>query len=170
MFERGKIDNRHGEAEKTPYAVELTLQDGKRVSGRLHVLVTRALGDELNAQGGFLEFETYDGERTFVSKQSVVAVRSLAAPKADQIARAERQFDSLDPHAILHVAAGADRDQIRAAYHRMAKLYHPDRFAGLDLPAEVADYVSAVARRVNIAYAALQPVARVQEEAPRRAG
>ena len=39
--------------------------------------------------------------------------------------------DSEDPHELLGVAPGADVDEIRRAYHALAKRWHPDR-AGTD--------------------------------------
>ena len=32
-----------------------------------------------------------------------------------------------DPYAVLGIAPGADRDEIKAAYRRMAAQYHPDK-------------------------------------------
>ncbi len=52
--------------------------------------------------------------------------------------------------------AGASRDEVRQAYLRLAKAYHPDRYASVELPEEVRDYLSAMARRVNAAHAALE--------------
>ena len=51
--------------------------------------------------------------------------------------------------------AGATHDKIRQAYIELAKIYHPDRYATVTLPVEVTDYLSAMARRINAAYAAL---------------
>ena len=55
------------------------------------------------------------------------------------------------------------------------QLYHPDRFASLDLPAEMQDYVAAMARRINMAYEALETaraerIARAEKRAPAVAG
>jgi DnaJ domain len=51
---------------------------------------------------------------------------------------------------------GAARDEIREAYVALAKAYHPDRYANVVLPPEVADYMAAMARRINAAHAALE--------------
>ena len=45
---------------------------------------------------------------------------------------------------------------MREAYLKLAKVYHPDRYAAAELPAEVREYLSAMARRVNAAYDAWQ--------------
>jgi hypothetical protein len=166
MFERSRIDNRHGEIEKIAHSVELTLKDGEVICGRLYMPVTRSLGDELNAQSGFLEVEAFDGERSFLSKQSVVTVRSLALPRNDQLTRQMRQIEGFDPHAILQVPRDADRDAIRSAYHRLVKMYHPDRFTGIELPPEVAEYLSAIVRRLNAANSMLQASTRGETARP----
>ena len=45
---------------------------------------------------------------------------------------------------------------MKSAYHRLAKLYHPDRYTAAELPPEVRDYLAGMTRRVNAAYAALE--------------
>jgi tetratricopeptide (TPR) repeat protein len=39
---------------------------------------------------------------------------------------------SMNPYEILELAPGASADDIKAAYHRLAKKWHPDRFTGAE--------------------------------------
>ncbi len=154
MFERNRVDRLH-EPEKTSTTVEVTLEDGDTVTGRVFFASTRSLGDELNNPGSFLDFEAYDGDRFFLAKGSVQVVRPRAIPKADQLARAQVKSELFNPWTVLGVTDGATKDEVREAYHRLVKQYHPDRFANMELPAEVKDYLNAMARRVNAAYTTL---------------
>jgi DnaJ domain len=154
MFERNRVD-RLNEPEKASTAVEVTLEDGEIVTGRVFFAATRSLGDELNNASGFIDFEAYDGNRFFLAKGSVQVVRPRAVPKADQLARAQTKNDQFNPWTILGIADGSGKDEVREAYHRLVKQYHPDRFAGMELPIEVKDYLNSMARRVNAAYTAL---------------
>ena len=36
----------------------------------------------------------------------------------------------MNPYEVLEVSAGASPDEIKAAYHGMAKKWHPDRYTG----------------------------------------
>ena len=38
----------------------------------------------------------------------------------------------MNPYEILEIAPGASADEIKAAYHRLAKKWHPDRFSGAE--------------------------------------
>ncbi len=154
MFERNRVDRLH-EPEKTAATVEVTLGDGDTVTGRMFFPSTRSLGDELNNPSGFVDFEAYDGDRFFLSKGSMQVVRPRAIPKADQLARAQLKSELFNPWTVLGVIDGASKDEVREAYHRLVKQYHPDRFANADLPSEVKDYLNAMARRVNAAYTTL---------------
>jgi hypothetical protein len=164
VFERNKIDN---VAELTAIPVEITLADGTTEKGKVLGGAGKALGDILNGPGGFVEFEPYGGERRFLAKTQLAAVRPVGVPRAPNLKARVRDVADFDPHAILGVAPGAGREELRKAYFALAKVYHPDRYATAELPPEVIEYLFAMARRVNAAHAALeapQKVAAVRQQ------
>ena len=63
---------------------------------------------------------------------------------------------NFDPYRILGIETTATFDAIRDAYHRLSKLYHPDRYAGIELPPEVAAYLDGKAKSINAAFRALK--------------
>lgn len=154
MFERNVVDHNSDAGRKT-IAISVVFDDGHASSGLCYVKATRSLGEELNQPGPFIEFAPYNGERSFVAKSTMVRVSRVEIPKADQMSKAAQACGTADPHTILGVKPGSRAEVIRAAYHRLAKQYHPDRFAGLDLPEEMANYAGDMARRVNDAYSML---------------
>ncbi|MGI9387113.1 MAG: J domain-containing protein [Methyloligellaceae bacterium] len=166
MFERNVVD-RGADSARKAHAVTLIFNDGQVVSGVCHVLATRTLEEELNNAGAFLDFEPYNGERSFMAKSSVVRIARIHLPKAEQLDQTVRFYDAADPYTILGVKRGAEPGAIQAAYHALAKQYHPDRFAGQDLPVEMAKYASEMSRRVNEAYTMLLQCE--QQDAERKA-
>ena len=153
MFERTKVDNA---PEPSAVPVEVVLADGTLTKGKLLVSAGKTLSDALNGTTAFIEFEPYGGERTFLSKAQLASVQLVGVPKAANLSARTREGDSFNPHTILGVAATAGWEEVRQAYHKLAKTYHPDRYASAELPVEVQDYLAAMARRVNAAYAALE--------------
>ena len=154
MFERNRVD-RIPDAEKTVHHVALTLRDGSDITGRVLISAHRGLMDELNGANSFIEVDTYSGERVIVAKGMIRQARNVDMPKTEQLAKRMRQLEGFDPLTLLQLKPGAGHDEVRTSYHRLAKLYHPDRYRSLDLPKEISDYVSAVSVRLNAAYAAL---------------
>lgn len=153
MFERNKIDNA---AQQMTVPAELTLDGGDVVRGRFVIAAARSIFDVLNGDAHFLDFETYEGERQLLARTTIKAVKLVAVPSANQLKGRVRESETFDPYQVLGVAADAAFDDIRAAYLRLSKTYHPDRFQSVDLPGEVRDYLSAMVRRINSAYAALE--------------
>ena len=146
-------------------AVEFNLDGGEVVKGRFIINAARSISDVLNGDTYFLDFETYGGERALIARSALRAVKILNVPQVPNF-KVRAQGETFEPHQILGLEAEATWDQIRAAYLRLSKIYHPDRFAGHDMPQEVRDYLSVMARRINAAYSALEaPVI-----ATRRAG
>lgn len=150
MFERSRIDN---VPEPSAVPVEMTLLDGSVLKGKVLVPMGKVLSDALNSSGPFLEFEPYGGDRRFVAKAQIASLKLVGIPKAGSLNA--RVGETFDPHAILGVQQSASWDEIKQAYHKLAKAYHPDRYASASLPDEVGEYLANMVRRVNAAYAAL---------------
>lgn len=162
MFERNKVDSL---PEQTGIAIEASLEDGRVVKGKVAIPSQKTVYEVLNGPGVFLEFEPFDGERQFIAKAAVRAVKLLAVGRGPNLQARLRDMDAFDPHAILGLTRAATWDDVKAAYYRLAKLYHPDRYSAAELPKEVRDYLAAMARRVNAAYAALEAPQQIQKQA-----
>ena len=59
-----------------------------------------------------------------------------------------------DPYKVLGVSPKADDEEIRRAYHELARKYHPDRYTNSDL----ADLASEKMKEVNAAYEEIQNI------------
>jgi DnaJ-domain-containing protein 1 len=62
-----------------------------------------------------------------------------------------------NPYDVLRVPQSADADAIRHSYLALVREYHPDSYASVPLPKEVAEYLNAMLKRINAAYNMLAP-------------
>jgi hypothetical protein len=152
MFERG-FTALNGDRQKVP--VSLKLDNGALVSANILMTSGGRLIELLNKPEPFIEVEWADGTTAAVSKQAIREASALTVSKADQLAKSGAA--SFDPNKLLGVAPGAPNEEIRAAYLARVKQYHPDRFIGLNLPAEVEQYAESMLQRINAAYQFLCP-------------
>lgn len=164
MFERVKVDN-IAPTQTIAVPAEITLDDGRTLRGKFLVTQGRSLVDVLNGATAFLEFEPYGGERSLVAKSTIKAVKLVNVPGHGQLARRMSEVDTFDPYAVLGVRSGAAFEEVKAAYLRLAKVYHPDRYSMAELPAEVHEYLAAMVRRINAAFAALEAPHQVVKKA-----
>jgi len=156
MFERNKIDNGANTHHQTAVPAELTLTDGEVLAGQFIISATRAFADVLNGESHFLEFEPFNKERRYIARTAILSVRLIQVGSAAGLSARRPIEGAFDPHTTLGIKADAEWDDVRHAYLRLAKMYHADRFASVDLPVEVRDYLQAMSRRVNAAYVALE--------------
>jgi hypothetical protein len=152
MFERNKIDN---VPETSAVPIEVAFTDGTTAKGKLLVPLGRSVADVLNGSGSFVEFEPYGGEKSYIAKAQLASLKLVGVPRVPSLQARLSDPDGFDPHVILGIGAGANREEVRGAYFMLAKTYHPDRYATAELPDEVRHYLAAMARRINAAYAAL---------------
>lgn len=134
--------------------VALTLTDGSALMAQIRLPLSNRLGDALNNGDFFLDVISMSGQQQFIAKSAVRSVRSAVLPRTDQLDPESRANGgtTFDPHAVLRVAKDASKDEIKTAYHRMARLYHPDRIASYELPEEVKEYVRNMLVRINLAF------------------
>jgi hypothetical protein len=70
------------------------------------------------------------------------------------------------PHDVLDLPPAADYDEARAAYRRLAAIFHPDRF--VDAPPDVRAEASKQMGYLNEAWSELQRLLRVTTRASHR--
>lgn len=68
-------------------------------------------------------------------------------------------LDELDYYGVLKLPQAAGTAEIKAAYHRESRTFHPDRYAAVP-SAELQALVGKIYRRVNEAYTVLRDEAR----------
>lgn len=138
-----------------PMLVEIQLTDGTLLKGTILVQRERTLKDVLGGTDPFIEFDCNVGGEMVLGKSAVAMVRPVKPLQADHLERRLKMLEQSEAHGVLKVAKTADREQVRDAYLTLTRQYHPDRYAGVELPAEMRDYLNAMARRINAAYSEL---------------
>lgn len=162
MFERNKIDNG---LQQTAVPVEMTLEDGELLKGKIVMAASRSIYEVLNGDSKFIDFETYQGKRSLIAKSRLKSVEIMSVPASGGLKARLRDGDNFDPYMVLGVPSGSQLEDIRAAYHKLAKIYHPDKFSAVELPAEVREYLAAMSRRTNAAFVALEAPFQAQKRA-----
>jgi len=64
-------------------------------------------------------------------------------------------LDQLDYYQVLKLAPGAGLAEVKAAYYRESRAFHPDRFAAVE-SAELREQIGRIYRRINEAYTVLR--------------
>jgi hypothetical protein len=141
-----------GGQERNRIAVALTLDSGETLHGHLFGNLNGKLREVINGADGYVEFEKRDGSIVFLAKRRIAEARADELPKADQLARRAAVAQEFDPFTMLGVDRNAGQNEIKTAYWAKARLYHPDKLAGKDMPKEVQDYMSAMFVRIHAAY------------------
>jgi hypothetical protein len=152
MFERNKIDA----VEQQGIAVEMTTDTGDTLGGKVLVARGKALSAVLNSTDTFVDFEPWGGERVLIAKATIRSIKPVQIARPESLASRAASADAFDPYTILGVKVGASLEEVKGAWHRLSMAYHPDRYASAELPSEVLDYLAAMVRRINAAYAALE--------------
>lgn len=159
MFERNRVDNR----AETLIAVELSLADGSTLAGRAVLSPGKGVHKLLEGEDAFIYVEGFNGEGAFVPKAEIKGLKIIAPGRMQMAALHIPDARNFDPHRVLGLEKGASFEQIREAYHRLSKIYHPDRYAAVELPREVKVYLDAMTQNVNAAFRALRYVGQKQE-------
>ena len=126
-------------------SVEISMNDGSSVSGKIWVPIQGRLSDVLNDDRGFFPVECRDGSLIVVAK---TAVKQILVPPEEVLCRG-------NPHSVLGIREGASPEEVKNAYHRLCAAHHPDRIKGLGLGADYEDVATQNMVRINSAYTQL---------------
>jgi hypothetical protein len=139
--------------------VTLRTRSGESETGVVLLPAHRSLRDALNDEAPFIEIETETGATAFLLKTEVARIdpHDTAEQPPNRPSSGEwSRFDAADARLVLGVGAEATADEIQAAWRALAKAYHPDRLAALNLPGELLKHADRVLARINAAYRKLK--------------
>ncbi|MGH1405919.1 MAG: hypothetical protein ACRBBJ_05115 [Rhodomicrobiaceae bacterium] len=142
MFE---LKSHYDQPKKAKMLVELVMDDGSSIKGRIEVPVDGGLACILNGLNQFIELYTYDNEIHYISKDSLRSLRPVQVPEKESLPNKLKNFLRTDPHQVLGVDKEADSEAISAAYQRQLKNFH-----------EILDYLDTSYKGLNSAYKQLE--------------
>jgi hypothetical protein len=140
---------------KIEIEVSLRLVDGSIARGTLNPGLVASLDSVLNKESPFLEFTSKEGQKRYIAKAQILSVEPVEPLKKPKLA-ATKDGRFTDGYELLGIQQGCSLDEARTAFHAKVKLYHPDKFSGIELPPEVASYMSEMFRQVNTAFTELR--------------
>ena len=147
MFAKGD-----GFRDVEPCLVDVVLTNSSTFSGTIQRPRSKTLHEYLNNENRFVEVEMFTGALLQVNKAAIASCEQRDIPRADQLSLSIRRADVYHPYGTLGLNSTASKDQVREAYRARMRLYHGDRYASIELPAEVLHYLDDMAKRVNAAY------------------
>ncbi|MBI4823234.1 MAG: DnaJ domain-containing protein [Nitrospirae bacterium] len=96
-----------------------------------------------------------------ISAEEVIGQKDMSAEVVEKIERLYQVYNSLGYYGVLRVKDTASSEEIRRAYYRMAKEFHPDRH--FSLPHEEKSKLNALFSYITTAYSTLtNPTSRKQ--------
>lgn len=136
-----------GKVQKTAVLAEILFVDGSIISGNLFLPNQARITDVLNDERKFLPFQTLEGNFVSLAK-SVIKRASQYNPNPSPA-----PYEGNDPWRILGVHEGISADELKEAYHQLARTYHPDRIKALGLGSKYEELATKDMARINSAYA-----------------
>jgi hypothetical protein len=141
--------------QKKAVKVLLETADGKTIEAELMIFHGDSVTEVMNGRAEFLELHDSSGKSSLVAKSFIRRI----FPKADEEQERRENTDltklrlhANDPYLVLDVPSQASDEDVRLAYHKLARAYHPDKLAALDLPPAIRDYGEEILKKINAAY------------------
>lgn len=132
--------------------VEIELSNGKMLLGVIEKPRSKSVLDFLNDGQSFMELHLFEGAVVQVAKRAVLTIEARVQSKTDHLSAAARAADIENPLMILGLEAASSKEQVRQAYLSRIRLYHSDRYGGIELPREVLEHITIMTKRLNAAY------------------
>jgi DnaJ-domain-containing protein 1 len=143
---------------KKALKVLLETADGKTVETELMVFQDESLSDVMNGRAEFVEVRDAAGKSSLVAKSFIRRVFQKADDQPqtpDAAGLGKLRLHAQDPYLILDVATSANDEDVRNAYLKLVRAYHPDKLASMELPPAILDYGEEILKKINAAYEAI---------------
>ncbi|MFZ1816194.1 MAG: J domain-containing protein [Rhizobiaceae bacterium] len=131
--------------------VSVRMLDGAVIRGALVQGHNSSLEGVLSKETPFLEFLSRDGQRKFIAKHQIAYVEPVE-PLRKPVLVSPNDPRYTDAFTLLGLKRGCSFEEAKEAYHRHAKLYHPDSYSSVNLPAEIERYLTDMFRQINTAF------------------
>ena len=119
------------------------LVDGAEILGVFFVAPQGRFTDLLNDTREFLPIESTSGAITVVRKAAILRVTPI---------KQDETLESSNPYTLLGIMSSVTQEELRAAYHRLVRQYHPDHLTSLGLPQPFIDFATGHMARINDAH------------------
>lgn len=131
--------------------VIVTTTDGVEFEGKLICGLSGLVEAVLNNENPFIQLICEEGESLFLSKRQII--RLVPKKSKNQSLPKLKVHDNIGGNwaEILGVSHSSTAQEVKQAYHELAKSYHPDMFS-IDMPLEIKQYAGTMLSRINIAY------------------
>ncbi len=133
-------------------SVAIELGSGELLLGVIEKPRSKKLLEFLNNGELFVELQLFEGPLVQVAKAAILTCEQRTGSKADHLSAGITATDVDNPLVVLGLEAVESKEQIRQAYLDRMRLYHSDRYGGIELPREVAEYMVSMSKRINGAY------------------
>lgn len=140
----------HSKDNKT-VDVFVTLTDGRELFGSLACGLTANIGAALNGDGQFIEIKDNEGDSTFIGKHQIATLEQAKGGQRKKSSLEAATSEHSNWQDILGVASNSSADEVKEAYHSLAKQYHPDLYPA-HMPAEMRRYATDRFTQINKAY------------------
>lgn len=142
------------ERKKDKISVFLETADGDKRDVTLSVFHGESLANVLNSASQFIEVQDLSGKTILIAKSFIwqLTPDENTEKSASPVAGEKWRHHSQDPYVLLDISRDASDDEVREAYHKLARAYHPDKLANLDLPASMIAHGVDIFQKVNTAY------------------
>mgnify|MGYP001426056337 CR=1 FL=1 len=148
-------------------SVKIELGNGRLLFGIVERPRSKTLVEYMNNGEPFFDLQLHEGPVIQVSKAAVITIEQRAANRPQHLGNAVNAADIENPLTILGLEVAESKEQIRQAYLERMRLYHSDRYGGVELPREVVEHMASMTKRLNAAYRDALAMAE-QREPPRR--
>ncbi len=141
------------ERQKKAIKVSMETADGKVFDAELMIFTGETLAGVMNGASAFMEVIETDGTKSLIAKSFIQRISQRIDEEVnDETGSGKWHHHAEDPYVVLGVPRDAPDKAVRTAYLKLARAYHPDKLAMLELAPAMMEYGQDILKKINVAY------------------